>query len=105
MLSDRRGLPEVGKWAADEGLTHLVPHSTDETDETDDDPGAWRPRVPGDPDALALLQYTSGSTGSPKGVMVRHRNLLDNVDAVVRSLRLRPGHRLGGWIPSTTTWA
>jgi acyl-CoA synthetase (AMP-forming)/AMP-acid ligase II len=96
VLSDRRGLPEVEKWAADEGLTHLVPVSTDETDS---DPGAWRPRVPGDPDAIALLQYTSGSTGSPKGVMVRHRNLLDNVDAVVRSLGLRPHHRLGGWIP------
>lgn len=96
VLTDRRGLPEVEKWAADEGLTHLLPHATGQTDGA---PGAWRPRVPADPDALALLQYTSGSTGSPKGVMVRHRDLLTNVDAVVRSLGLRPGHRLGGWIP------
>ncbi|GAB1340062.1 fatty acyl-AMP ligase [Streptomyces sp. E-15] len=96
VLTDRRGLPEIEKWAADEGLTHLVAHPTDETDGA---PGAWRRRVPADPEAVALLQYTSGSTGSPKGVMVRHRNLLANVDAVVRSLRLFPGHRLGGWIP------
>ncbi|HEX8090548.1 MAG TPA: condensation domain-containing protein, partial [Blastocatellia bacterium] len=34
------------------------------------------------PDALALLQYTSGSTASPKGVMVSHRNLLANSEYI-----------------------
>jgi acyl-CoA synthetase (AMP-forming)/AMP-acid ligase II len=44
------------------------------------DPAAasqWRER-PTDPDALAVLQYTSGSTAEPKGVMVTHRNLMHN---------------------------
>jgi acyl-CoA synthetase (AMP-forming)/AMP-acid ligase II len=39
--------------------------------------GRWHePRI--DPDATALLQYTSGSTAAPKGVEVTHRNLMHN---------------------------
>ena len=39
---------------------------------------AWRLTACGG-DSLALLQYTSGSTASPRGVMVTHANLLDNL--------------------------
>lgn len=35
-----------------------------------------------EPSATALVQYTSGSTTSPKGVLVTHRNVLHNVEAI-----------------------
>ncbi|MBE0621161.1 MAG: long-chain fatty acid--CoA ligase [Burkholderiales bacterium] len=42
-----------------------------------------------DPGALATIIYTSGTTGRPKGVMLSHRNILWDVDAV---LKLVPGY-------------
>jgi fatty-acyl-CoA synthase len=38
-----------------------------------------------DPDALAILQFTSGSTADPKGVMVPHRCMTANLDAAVEA--------------------
>ena len=37
------------------------------------------------PESLAILQYTSGSTGSPKGVMLTHANMLHNVQLITHS--------------------
>ncbi len=38
-----------------------------------------------DPNAVASLLYTSGTTGNPKGVLLSHRNLLSNADAITRA--------------------
>jgi acyl-CoA synthetase (AMP-forming)/AMP-acid ligase II len=55
--------------------------------------------VPLDTDTIALLQYTSGSTGQPKGVILTHGNLLHNCLSLFEGLGITPVHRLGGWIP------
>ena len=43
------------------------------------------------PDDLAALIFTSGTTGTPKGVMLSHRNLVENGDAVQMTTPLGPG--------------
>jgi acyl-CoA synthetase (AMP-forming)/AMP-acid ligase II len=53
----------------------------------------------GDPDAVAFLQYTSGSTSAPKGVMVSHANLCENVNAMSRGMGCRDGDRMFSWLP------
>lgn len=51
------------------------------------------------PEALAFLQYTSGSTGDPKGVMLTHANLLANIRADGQSLAVTPADVFVSWLP------
>ncbi|MDP2391357.1 MAG: AMP-binding protein, partial [Acidobacteriota bacterium] len=48
---------------------------------------------------LALLQYTSGSTSSPKGVMVTHANILDNLARLRQSFRYSAESTSVTWMP------
>lgn len=51
------------------------------------------------PDDLATLIYTSGTTGSPKGVMLTHRNIASNVNAIHKVLRLAQDDRSLAFLP------
>lgn len=51
--------------------------------------GDQNPCIGGDPENLAYIIYTSGSTGKPKGVMVRHRSLVNLVEALHESIYSR----------------
>ena len=54
------------------------------------------PREAGD---LAFIQYTSGSTGSPKGVMLTHANLLANIRADGEAIRADSSDVFVSWLP------
>jgi acyl-CoA synthetase (AMP-forming)/AMP-acid ligase II len=57
----------------------------------------YEPDVSGE--TLALLQYTSGSTGSPKGVAVTHDNLLENQRMIAKGFGHSDETVFVGWLP------
>lgn len=55
------------------------------------------------PDALATIVYTSGTTGHPKGVMLSHRNILWDAEASLKLIPARPDDRFLSFLPLSHT--
>jgi acyl-CoA synthetase (AMP-forming)/AMP-acid ligase II len=51
------------------------------------------------PDDLAFLQYTSGSTGQPRGVMLSHRNVMETCRFMAEAAGLTVADRVVSWLP------
>lgn len=98
VLTDAAGLDDCREWATAVELTGVRTVVTRPEGRDLADPDAWTP-VPLTHDSLALLQYTSGSTGDAKGVMITHGNVLHNVEAFARAVRWTEDTRSGGWVP------
>ncbi|WP_433654808.1 fatty acyl-AMP ligase [Nocardia sp. CA-128927] len=66
-----------------------------------EDGSSWRPldTPPPSADDVAHLQYTSGSTGFPKGVVVRHRNLMHNLECQRRAFGHTERSSAVHWLP------
>jgi acyl-CoA synthetase (AMP-forming)/AMP-acid ligase II len=58
----------------------------------------WSPSHSG-PEDLAYIQYTSGSTSSPKGVVISHRNILSNQRMIQSAFRTSEASVVVSWLP------
>ncbi len=50
---------------------------------------------------ISFIQFSSGSTGSPKGVVLKHRNLLANIDGIQRAAEFTTNDTSLSWMPLT----
>jgi len=53
---------------------------------------------PGD---IAYIQFTSGTTGPPKGVILTHENLMTNINSIHKATGMTPNDRVMSWMPLT----
>ncbi|MBI5804930.1 amino acid adenylation domain-containing protein [candidate division TA06 bacterium] len=53
------------------------------------------------PDDTAFIQFSSGSTSDPKGIILTHRNLQINIDAMIRGSKLSSSDSTLSWMPLT----
>lgn len=53
------------------------------------------------PEDISFIQFSSGSTGSPKGVVLKHRNLLANIDGIQQAAAFTTDDTSLGWMPLT----
>lgn len=62
--------------------------------------GSYEESVPAPThDTLAFLQYTSGSTSAPKGVMITHGNLAHNLSVIIHALKASDATKVVSWLP------
>ncbi len=85
----------LAPWLAqNEALARLRLLATDSAGEAPEE-GAPRPAV----EDLAFLQYTSGSTREPRGVMVSHANLMANLECIQGPIQLEERSVSVTWLP------
>lgn len=53
------------------------------------------------PDDIAMIQYSSGSTGDPKGVLLTHENLITTIEDISEIVRLKKEDLIFSWMPIT----
>lgn len=73
----------MSEWLPDSGAQYAVPDC--------------------DPEELATIVYTSGTTGRPKGVMLSHKNIVCNAYSCVRSVMVSPADTLLSFLPLSHT--
>ncbi|SFB79672.1 hybrid non-ribosomal peptide synthetase/type I polyketide synthase [Pseudoalteromonas denitrificans] len=86
-----RYVPDFSRTIASRIIHNIDLHKTDHSNELD--------IYDADPDDIAFIQFSSGSTGSPKGVVVTHKMLLADCAGIVAANNIDNADRFFSWLP------
>lgn len=105
ILSSSMLLPMIEAWVANPGNGINLPCIATDVLAADQDISGFVP-FDAEPSDVAFLQYTSGSTGHPKGVMVSHANLIANFQQIIWTFahssdleKIAPDYKMVIWLP------
>lgn len=102
LIASEKVLDKIKKYAAEHDLQNFHHQLNEKSDviqdQTYDYPASF---YEPDADELAFIQFSSGSTGDPKGVMLTHHNLIHNTCAIGTALHVHSKDSFLSWMPLT----
>jgi long-chain acyl-CoA synthetase len=94
---------DAGYWMLDTGKKKEDPASTIQHPASSLTPGPIH-FSPSDPEDIAVISYTSGTTGFSKGVVLQHKSLLGNILFAHRNMPLNPRDKILSFLPLAHTY-
>lgn len=103
LATERKVFDRLRGYAADNGLADRLAKLERNTVFLDEVSDVSAPGIEhrAGPDDVAFVQFSSGSTSEPKGVILTHRNLTTNIDAIATGIDARTGDTSLSWMPLT----
>jgi acyl-CoA synthetase (AMP-forming)/AMP-acid ligase II/acyl carrier protein len=103
IYTERRSLERIGAFAEQVGETEVFKGLRSRAFLVDDLDDISRPGKPYEakPDDVAFIQFSSGSTSEPKGVVLTHSNVIANCDGVSQAAKLTENDISLSWMPLT----
>ena len=103
IYSERRTLDRIGTFAAQAGESETFANLRSRSFLIDDLDDISKPGKPhkAQPDDVAFIQFSSGSTSEPKGVVLTHANIIANCQGTITAAGLSENDRSLSWMPLT----